>query len=727
MCFILINLKKTSGQQPLRLCVPEALDEDCLSMRSAIGADKIKCVIARDRLQCMEKVQRQQADLVQVPVDDIYLAGKHFKLVAYIMEEINRSEYAYHPVAVVKRTSNIRSLRDLRMKNSCHTGMGRTAGYNVPIAALIFSRVMTPDCRGELYTVSRFFNSSCIPGSWTASSLLDDELKAQVPNLCALCKDPSSCDNSDEYAGYAGAMKCLTDGRGDVAFTKMEAVEEYIREDISRINQFDFLCPDGSRIRAEEGSRYPLCSWARKPSTVFMGAPDRADDMPSYHRTLKQILNNFKSPRPSWIEKVLVRSSSTTDLLAVPRGRQVYTDYLGNYTKSIERDLVNCQKKSVKLCVTSAVEEKKCQDLAMSAFTRRIRPELECVYESSHEDCIKSVSSRDSDIIVLDGSDVYRTGRDKHLRPLSREVYDDNQVSYYAVAVLKETSDIKHLSDLKGKHSCHTGLGQTSGWVVPVSALLKEKLLQTADRNCDRLGPVADFFGASCVPGANNTELIKNATVTDRLCHQCQGNEIGAYRCSNGREEMYSGQTGAFRCLVDNLGDVAFINHWTAIDLTRGRSNLLWARGLRSMDYKLLCRHGETAALQEYETCNMARVPAHYVMISTKASEEAQLDAALFLSKAAEAFGPKSTSHLFRLFGRYQGARDLIFMDRTTNLQAVAMNETYRSVLGDDFEGAMEVIDPVECREISSAISARFSYTLLTLLCVFNLWRRSSY
>ena len=44
------------------------------------------------------------------------------------------------------------------------------------------------------------------------------------------------------------------------------------------------------------------------------------------------------------------------------------------------------------------------------------------------------------------------------------------QTHYLAVAVVKQGTDFQ-LNQLEGKKSCHTGLGRSAGWVIPIGLL----------------------------------------------------------------------------------------------------------------------------------------------------------------------------------------------------------------------------------------------------------------
>lgn len=60
------------------------------------------------------------------------------------------------------------------------------------------------------------------------------------------------------------------------------------------------------------------------------------------------------------------------------------------------------------------------------------------------------------------------------------------------------------------------------------------------------------------------------------------------------------------------LPDVCSI---TIFCLISGRSLSSWAQRLRSQDFQLLCRNGNTADVTEWRTCHLARIPAHAVVV----------------------------------------------------------------------------------------------------------------
>ena len=83
----------------------------------------------------------------------------------------------------------------------------------------------------------------------------------------------------------------------------------------------------------------------------------------------------------------------------------------------------------------------------------------------------------------------------------------DKFVHYYGLAVV-ETGANFSFKELKGKKSCHTGVGKTVGWKIPVGYLLYNKNM-TFTKN--QYKSAADFFGESCAPGRLNYIIVSRS------------------------------------------------------------------------------------------------------------------------------------------------------------------------------------------------------------------------
>jgi len=108
----------------------------------------------------------------------------------------------YTAQAMVRKGSGIKTYFDLKGKTSCHTGWLKSAGMIMPMGTMIGKGVVEilgdkSDINSLKYTIEGFFGDAIIP------------------------------ESSDIYGGYAGALRCLSDGTGDVAFVKSTTWEDY--------------------------------------------------------------------------------------------------------------------------------------------------------------------------------------------------------------------------------------------------------------------------------------------------------------------------------------------------------------------------------------------------------------------------------------------------------------------------------------------------------------------
>lgn len=200
---------------------------------------------------------------------------------------------------------------------------------------------------------------------------------------------------------------------------------------------------------------------------------------------------------------------------------------------------------------------------------------------------MQSIQSGVADVAVLDASDVYTAGLRYELIPIISEVYNLGEPEYYVVAVAKEEDPSTELTYLKGKYTCHPGINTAAGWVYPMAYLISNGWIRPY--GCDSIRAAAEYFTKSCVPGAISPEYNIGVPY-DNLCDLCHGS---SYRyCRRDASEDYYGHTGAFRCLVEGGGDVAFVKHTTVMENTGGKRREWWARNTLNDDFELLCPDG---------------------------------------------------------------------------------------------------------------------------------------
>ena len=78
-----------------------------------------------------------------------------------------------------------------------------------------------------------------IPISNTKWWLITTEQR--YPNLCSACRDPFRCSDGDEYSGFEGTLRCVTQGLGQVAWTSYTTVRRLFGVWIIPIQHISFF------------------------------------------------------------------------------------------------------------------------------------------------------------------------------------------------------------------------------------------------------------------------------------------------------------------------------------------------------------------------------------------------------------------------------------------------------------------------------------------------------
>lgn len=295
-----------------------------------------------------------------------------------------------------------------------------------------------------------------------------------------------------------------------------------------------------------------------------MGNADVVKSAEELRKKIENLNSEGYKNHATWLQKLFDVSDKNVlkpNKIISPR------DYLdkGNYTDVLERDY-GPPFKTLRFCVIKDDELAKCRALSSTAFSRNVRPRFDCVREDSLETCMKTIRDNGADIISLDGGHAADAVSNYNLKPIVGEQYGNQSDSYYAVAVVKKESSYKSFEDLKGAKSCHTGIGRTAGYNAPLYVLLKLDLIK--EDSCPYPKALSEYFsGGSCLPGAKDSKNSKlDEGTKEKLCSLCAGDKDkkdSSTKCNGDATESYSGYTGAFRCLVEGGGDVAFVKHVT--------------------------------------------------------------------------------------------------------------------------------------------------------------------
>ncbi|CAL4096527.1 unnamed protein product, partial [Meganyctiphanes norvegica] len=657
-----------------RVCALKGEEEDCEAMAEVLqkSGEQIKCIPARDRMDCIDKVSHGMVDLSPLPGDHL-IHDPSLKIVAY-MKDPSRSqeEFRYKAVTVVRKKS-VTEIADIKGKKACFTGFGRTAGWKIPISILNKMEIILAPCNPlqssvehQIVAAHVSFNRACIPGNWTTSIDSDRALKNRYKAMCSMCAS-GECEEDELFSGYEGALKCLTEKGGDVAFTSLSTAQNFFQTASVYKNYYSLLCRSNKLVPIDSPEAKD-CYWAARPWNVFVTSSSASTIKIQklywaiQHARLKgeEDLSTRK-----WYYTTLGISDDFTD---ISKASNITTM---SYHKKSKMDDVTldgiCKEDPVRLCTTSEDEHSKCKELKTVLEQRDITPPINCILdEDPHptENCMHKISTSQADVISLDGSDFYKAYSTLGLEPVLTEVYGEEKASYYAVAVVRRDSGIADLFALKGKKSCHTGINKNAGWFMPVAALREQNLL---DASCDFAGTVGRFFNASCVPGAKLTAYDVHGTNPENLCQLCVGDNNKMNKCARDSREQFYSYTGAFRCLVNGGGDVAFVKHTTVLENTDGKNMDKWARNLHSGDYQLLCSNGGPKPVDHYKDCNLQQVPAHVVVSRRSNSRWKNENIRHVLLKASQLFGDKTS--FFRLFGNYFDKSDLLFKNSATGLQ----------------------------------------------------------
>lgn len=198
----------------------------------------IQCVRTESVESCMEEVHDGVADVMMADQDERVPAQTEHRLRPLMYEYAAAGRGKYAVVAVVRADSALHGMPDLRGRPACFGAYAGAAHVSVWQTLTNLSLIATAD-------------RQCTPGAAMAGFFA-------AGSSCASA-DASKCPG--KYAGDEGALRCLAEGAGEVAFVDLAVFQNLTAGAIdqpwvSGLSQVRLLCPFGLRAKFEQDPCY---------------------------------------------------------------------------------------------------------------------------------------------------------------------------------------------------------------------------------------------------------------------------------------------------------------------------------------------------------------------------------------------------------------------------------------------------------------------------------------
>mgnify|MGYP001484468361 FL=1 len=405
-------------------------------------------------------------------------------------------------------------------KTSCHTGWLKSVGMLLPMGYLIglgYANIIGDpnDVEAIRNTIHGFFDTnSSIPETGTP------------------------------YYGYSGALKCLSEGKGDVAFLEENSVEILCNNEFSSLNQE--WCLDIEEYIA-------LPAFGKSPSHPVMYNPNYLDSEitskvtnvlvemssdPEASNILENILNT-----PGFIAtNTSVHLGSYSSLISNIPGISAYYEGKFSLNTSVSPDI-----DKIKIAFDSGKmsdNADKNPELLADFLSLKLNIDVEIFVINSQNELLNSLADGHADIAIVNSELAWVGWKQYNLAVMAAVEMEDSRTYSDTLAWVNSNSSIaaSHLDNdpltnpfdlLEGKTSCHSDSSDIESMMLPISYLSKNNYIElNQSNNIDFLSEVIySFFNSdSSIPNQNDT---------------------------------YFGDSGALRCLSEDRGDIVFLEENT--------------------------------------------------------------------------------------------------------------------------------------------------------------------
>ena len=653
--------------EDLKLCVAEDVRRtktiDSLCEKLVTTSSQIHCDIRYDRFDCLRALVAGKDDFTVLEPEDLVAASAYNEYNVLVTNELRlfpEGKQRYEMVVVVNKDVN--SIWDVKGKRFCHPGFDTSNEWTKAFSTYFEKWIIPKECdpqmtllENRMTGLSNFFEAACIAGPWSADTAYDSKLKSKYRNLCAACDNPIGCYTSDKYHGRDGALLCLADNAGDIAWVRLDDTIQYFENLQIDKENYNYLCPDG-KTRPMKYDK--PCVWITRPWPVIVARREKAEKVEKMMRVSKEHELN-------WMLRDLLEdyhpTPVRTDTLEAPE------DFLLRFSGFMSaNNRATCRpSRRVRWCVASSLEDRKCRWLREASIVYGVEPAISCIQELTRASCLKAIKTERADVFVA-RPDELLDARKMGLKPIVQAIPKKNAEFNRIAAVVKEDSRFKSLRDLKGAKACFTGYGDV-GWNTFVAIL---RNIFGTKSGCSDAHAVASFFGESCVLGLNDN----HEEIPPNLYSLCK------------QSDKSVDDLGAFNCLSSGLGDVAFVNLKNIEKKTGDLKSRSHNDNANNKGYRTLCLN--EADVDEDRACLLTWTPLSAVVAHENLTTTRREEIYSMLLEMDELFGGTKAKILaFSLYGPFDSNSSIIFPRETQYLQVGAhqMKERSYNEIIDDF------------------------------------------
>ncbi|XP_017753884.1 PREDICTED: transferrin isoform X2 [Eufriesea mexicana] len=645
--FFVAFFHQSINAENLKLCVVESVDTTKrirgLCSQLVNSRSQVECVVGNDRFNCMRRLTMGKADFTVLEPEDLVAASAYNEYNILVTNELRLfpdEKQRYEMVVIVSK--DVRNIWDVKGKRFCHPGLDTTDDWTNAFSTYFEQWIISKECdldktllENRMNGLSNFFEAACIAGPWTADTTFNSKLKSKYRNLCAACDNPVGCYTNDKYHGREGALLCLTDNAGDIAWVRLNDTLEHFKDEEINKEDYKYLCPDGTTRPVKLDKP---CIWITKPWPVVIARSEVA-------RKVEKLMNSLDAVKFSWMLRQLLESYHPTPVST--ESLETPEDFLIRFPRFMSANSRStCHpSRRVRWCITSSLEQNKCRWLREASIVYGVEPAISCIQELTRALCLKALKTERADIFVARPEELLEA-RKMGLKTLVQVVPKRNDEFVRIAAIVKQDSWFKSLKDLKGAKACFTGYRDV-GWNAFISAL---KNISGTGSYCSDVDAVANFFTTSSIVDLSESvgPLPYNLQpFTKRV------NGIGK-------------DLSAFDCMISNVGDVAFVN---LRNIKANIDSFMQKHGLQARDnkYRTLCFN----EVDSDTTCLLTWAPLSSIVIHENMTVLRQEEIYSMLLEMDKLFGStyKGSTPAFSMYGIYDSNHSIIFPEDTQHLQ----------------------------------------------------------